>query len=773
LLNISSFFLSSRNFTIRLVTGIVLLNLVVIGLAAFAIYADRFEHEERARVTAQNLSLLLEREVGSVLDRLDLGLQVAADEYEELAALGPIDEAGFNAFLKHLQSHLREIISLRVTDANGLVRYGEGLQAGTAVDLSDSEFFIHQRDNPKAGLVIAKPVQARISKEWVIALSRRLNRPGGAFAGIVYVNISVSYFVKKFSVLEMGSHGLVALRSMDHLSMARYPQAEQGGGAVGQSALSDQLRGLLTDNPSSVTYIAPSPTDHIERIYSYNKLKDYPLYVIVGLARQDTLSEWWQNTAQTVALVLLFILMTVLFGWLVSRAWQRQLAVSEALRVSEQRWSLALEGGGFAVWDWNLQTGEVQLSKRGKQLFGFSEDEIGNQMAEWELLCHPDDRAQVLACVKDHFRGRTPSFFVEYRVRCKDGHWKWILTRGLVVDRAADGRPLRMIGTHTDISERHQREDDLRLSAAVFNLADEAMVVTNAQNQILSVNPAFTAITGYAPEEVSGRNPSLLSAKTHPKAFYKAMWAQLIETGNWSGEVLNRKKSGEVYVEWLSIKRVLDDKGKLSNHVAVFSDITARKATEGRIRHLAMHDALTDLPNRSLLTERLEQAIVRAKRGKTGLGLMYFDLDKFKPINDRLGHEVGDLLLKAVAARVVDCVRESDTVARMGGDEFVVLLSSLDGEKDALAVAEKIRIALCQPFHVAGHTLDIAASVGLAIYPEHGSDEETLMRHADAAMYRAKKNGRNLVVLYQAGMKPQAPFGGQTDWQGLDPGMDI
>lgn len=729
-----------------------LLNLVVMGLAALAIHEDRIEHEARARISAQNMSLLLERDVSAVFDRIDLALRTVVDEIEQQIAAEPVDEVRLTAFLKQQQSYLLEVISLRATDANGLVRYGEGVLPGMTVDISDRDHFILQRGNPKAGLVIAKPVEARIGQVWSIPVSRRLNRPDGAFAGIVYVNVPVAYFVKKFASLDLGPHGVIALRSADHISMARYPEVKEGGGVVGQLAISDQLRSLLKKNPGSVTYLAPSPSDGIERIFSYRKTVAYPLYIVAGLALQDHLDEWRRDMAQMVAMVLLFSLMTILFAWLVSRSWRRQLAAGEALRESEQRWGFALEGGGFAVWDWNLQTGEVQLSKRGKQLFGFAEDEIGDQITEWAARCHPDDREHVLAQMKDHFRGRAPNLSVEFRVQCKDGRWKWILARGIVVRRDADGKPLRMIGTHTDISERHQREDELRLSSAVFNLADEAMVVTSPQNEILSVNPAFTAITGYAPEEVMGRNPSMFSAKTHSKAFYQEMWAKLVETGGWSGEVLNRKKSGEVYVEWLSIKRLLDDKGQLTHHVAVFSDITARKAAEGRMRHLATHDALTDLPNRALLTERLEQAILRARRNRSRLGLMYFDLDKFKPVNDSFGHEVGDLLLKAVAQRVVDCVRESDTVARIGGDEFVVLLPTLEEDQDALMVAEKIRAALGQPFQVAGHALDISASIGLAIYPEHGDNEESLVRNADAAMYRAKANGRNQVVLYQPGM---------------------
>ncbi|MBE0549059.1 MAG: diguanylate cyclase [Rubrivivax sp.] len=745
---------SRRNFTRSLVVGVVLLNLVVIALAAFAIYQDKLEHDGRTRITTENTSLLIEREASAVLDRVDLALHSVIHEVEHRIADGPVDETHLNDFLRGHQSHVPEVASLRLTDANGVVRYGQGVQSGTVIDLSDRDFFVLQRGNPGAGLVVGRPTMARIGKDWVLPLSRRMNLPSGEFTGIVYIDIPIEYFVNAFSALNLGSHGLVALRSVDHVSVARYPVAESGGGgSIGQFALSDQLRQLLLGHPSSVTYIAPSPTDGIERTHSYRKLARYPLYVVVGLARRDTLDEWWRRTSQTAAVVFLFSLMTALFGGLVLRSWRSKLAAAEALQESEQRWGMALEGGSFSVWDWNLETGDVQLSKLGKKLFGFADDEIGDHITEWEPRCHPDDKAQVLAAMKGHLRGRTHNFDAEFRVRCKDGSWKWIRTRGIVVRRDAQGKPLRMIGTHTDISERRRREDELRMSAAVFNLADEAMVVTGPQDEIVSVNPAFTAITGYTAEEVIGRNPRLLSAKTHSKDFYLELWATLMETGQWSGEVLNRKKSGEVYVGWLSIKRVLDDKGQLTHHVAVFSDITARKAAEDRIRHLALHDALTDLPNRTLLTERLEQAIVHARRNMSHLGLMYFDLDKFKPVNDSFGHEVGDLLLKAVARRASACLRASDTVGRIGGDEFVVLLPTLDEGKDALVVAENIRAALSQAFQVAGHTLNVSASIGLTIYPDHGADEQELTRNADAAMYQAKKCGRNRVVLYQVGMQ--------------------
>lgn len=741
-----------HGFARRLVVGTLLLNGLVVVLAALAIRDGRITHGEHASIAAQNVSLLLERDISAVFNRIDLILRTSVDEVEQQLATGRINESRLNAFLRKQQSPLPEIISLRVTDAQGLVRYGEGVPPGSPVNLGDREHFTRLRDEPQAGLVIARPVQARIGQQWSIPVSRRVNRPDGQFAGIVYANVPVAHFVRMFQALNLGPHGLVSLRTTDNVQMARYPQTQEKGGAIGQIAISNQLRGLLKGQPSSVTYIAPSPVDRLERVFSYRRAAVHPLYVVAGVAVEDYLHTWRQDTALTVGLVLLFSLMTALLAWVTLRAWHRQLAVDAALRENEMRWSLALEGGNYCVWDWDLPSGQVSLSKRGKRMFGFADDEISNDIGEWQARLHLDDRARVLADLRSVLRGEALTQPTEYRVRHKDGRWRWILTRGMVASRDRQGRALRMVGTHTDVTERREREEELRLAATVFDIADEAVVITNPTNEIISVNPAFSAITGYAPQEVLGRNPSMLSAKSQPKAFYQALWQSLIETGSWRGEVVNRRKSGEVYIEWLSIKRITDARGQVTHHVAVFSDITTRKVVEKRMQHLALHDVLTDLPNRALLAERLGQAIVHAQRDKSRLGLLYFDLDKFKPVNDNYGHDVGDRLLQAVAQRVRDCVRASDTVARIGGDEFVVLLVPVQEARDVLAVAEKIREALNQPFDVAGHTVEVAASIGVAVYPEHGSDEATLTQCADAAMYEAKRNGRNQVLLYQPGM---------------------
>lgn len=304
-----------------------------------------------------------------------------------------------------------------------------------------------------------------------------------------------------------------------------------------------------------------------------------------------------------------------------------------------------------------------------------------------------------------------------------------------------------------ELAERRRAESDMRLAEKVFNSVDAAVFVTDQNTRIIKVNPAFTMITGYSADEAIGKTTHMLSSGAHPPEFYKEMWTTLKANGSWQGEISNRRKNGEFYTEWLSINEVRDQDGNLTHYVALFSDISERKAEEAHMHNLAHYDPLTGLPNRTLLADRLQQAITAAKREKSHMALMFIDLDKFKPINDTLGHHIGDLMLKEVAKRMLACLRESDSAARIGGDEFVVLLPLLEAQSDAIAVAEKIRHALFQPFELTGHSLNISSSIGVAVYPDHGSDEKTLLRNADTAMYFAKEAGRNNVMIFTPEMK--------------------
>ncbi len=282
----------------------------------------------------------------------------------------------------------------------------------------------------------------------------------------------------------------------------------------------------------------------------------------------------------------------------------------------------------------------------------------------------------------------------------------------------------------------------MRLAATVYAHSREGVIIADADHNIVMVNPAFTAITGYAEAEALGRNPRMLSSGMQDAAFYSEMWETIERDGSWQGELWNRRRDGTLYAESLSITRVTDDDGQVRNYVSIFSDITERRRAEQQIHRLAHYDALTGLPNRALLVDRAAQALSLSRRTEDPLALMFLDLDHFKEINDTLGHRIGDLLLVAVAERLLSAVREHDTVSRQGGDEFVIILPGTPAD-GAAHVAAKICELIAQPFEVEQHSLRVTTSIGIAMFPEHAADFDALARTADAAMYRAKREGRN------------------------------
>ena len=415
--------------------------------------------------------------------------------------------------------------------------------------------------------------------------------------------------------------------------------------------------------------------------------------------------------------------------------------MNSALIQSEYRWKFALQGAGEGVWDWNMQTGSVFLSTRAKEMLGYPADTPQGTMDLVHAHIHPDDLPSLMQARMAHVEGKQGSFICEVRVRHADNSWRWCLIRGMVVSRDHANKPLRMIGTTIDITERHKQIEALRLSDTVLNTLNEAVLVTDSNNRIVSVNPAFTDITGYSAEDVLGKSPALLSDGVRRPELAEEMWQSLRNHGSWIGDIVNRHKSGELYVARISVSCVRDEKGETVNYVGAFSDISERKALEQRMQVLAHFDPLTDLPNRALFHDRLRQALAACRRNHTRLALLFIDLDKFKPVNDTLGHAVGDLLLKEMAYRLLDSIRESDTAARIGGDEFVVLLSNVDNEDSAMLVAGKILQAIETPVQLDEHALNISASIGVAVYPDHGSSDEEILTNADSAMYLAKHGG--------------------------------
>jgi diguanylate cyclase (GGDEF)-like protein/PAS domain S-box-containing protein len=546
-----------------------------------------------------------------------------------------------------------------------------------------------------------------------------------------------------------------------------------------------------------------------------------------------------------------------------------------ALRQAEERLELALKASRLGLYDLNVQTGVAVVNDEYARMLGYEPAEFAETNQKWIERLHPDDLPRVSAFYQAYVRGEVAEYQVEFRQRTKSGKWKWILSIGRIMERDANGEPLRMVGTHLDIDERKEGEQRLRqehdfsqalidclptvfflfdaegrflrwnkrlekvsgfgaaeifrmkpldiihpddraqvaerielalatgeadmearlllrngqslpyyfngfrleaegrpcilgtgtdlssqkqiqealsLSAQVFESSGEAIMITDPIGVILSVNRAFTEMTGWAAEEAVGQSPRILKSDRHDAEFYAAMWHEITTYGHWQGEIWDRRKNGEIYPKWASISAVRAQGGEISHYVAIFSDITRRKAAEEKIEFLAHHDPLTRLPNRILLRDRFEQGLLHAARAGSKVAVIYLDLDRFKAINDTLGHPVGDRLLVSVAERLRTCVRESDTISRQGGDEFVVVLMDVGDAQVAGQVAGKIIESLATPFDLDGHVLATSGSIGISLYPDDGDDFDNRLKQADTALYHAKDGGRNTYRFFDEAM---------------------
>lgn len=419
------------------------------------------------------------------------------------------------------------------------------------------------------------------------------------------------------------------------------------------------------------------------------------------------------------------------------------------------RLSFALESSGDGVWDWNIQTNHMYYSPAYWEILGFEPGESDASVEDFDARVHADDKAGVLENTVKLFRGDIPSFVREYRLRCKDGGYKWVLSRGKVVRRSEDGQPMRVIGTISDITAHKAIETELELAAQVYENSSEAILVSDRENRILSVNPAFSKVTGYTAEEVIGQTPRIFSSGRHDQSFYQEMWNRLQNDDAWRGEIWNRRKNGEIFPEWLSIKVVRDIHGNTVRHIAIFSDISESKQNAERIHFLANYDPLTGLPNRNLLQHQLEQAITVAQREHSQIALLTIDLDRFKQINDSLGQACGDELLKQVAERLKSLMAENSIVARHGGDEFHLLLPGSTMEH-AAEQAGKIIDALTKPYLLEGHDVTVPSSIGIGVFPDNGADVATLIENTEAAMFHAKGQGGNRYQFFAPDMNASA-----------------
>jgi len=425
-----------------------------------------------------------------------------------------------------------------------------------------------------------------------------------------------------------------------------------------------------------------------------------------------------------------------------------------ALEHSEARLRLALEGSGGGVWDWVLPRGQLSFSSGVQRLLHYEGADFAQDF-HWLQRLHPDDRRRVVAAIRYALASGDP-FAESARLRCFDGEFRWFMARGM---RHLDdlGRTERFTGILTDQSDQRRDEERQRLAATVVDNTVEGVVVTDAQNRILSVNAAFTRLLGYTESELLGKTPRLFKSGRHDRIFYEAMWERLVRTGHWQGEIWNRRKNGEIFPEHMSLSSVRDAAGKVTHYVCMFTDISEEKARHQRLEFLAHNDPLTELANRNWFAHQLEQAMHEARSSGEHMAVLLLNLDRFKDVNDSYGHATGDQVLKHIARKVQSAMRPGYLLSRVAGDELGVLARHLRSDEEAADVARDMIAAAADPWRSPeGFEVVAGASVGICLFPEHAATAQTLLQGAHAAVYGAKARGRGAWCFFDEKMTAAA-----------------
>ncbi len=417
------------------------------------------------------------------------------------------------------------------------------------------------------------------------------------------------------------------------------------------------------------------------------------------------------------------------------------------IRERDERLKVALWASEEIFWDYDFKSASMHRMSVEEESSGSDIDLSSETDPDHQI--HPDDLPLVRERMRAHSHGHVPFFLSEHRTRTAGGEWVWVRARGRVVERDEHGHALRVAGTARDITAYRSEARDRRIASEVLRSMAEAVCVFDCAFNFTSINTAFESMSGYAEGDLLGKSTSLLDNVRHDAAFYRDMREALAAEGHWAGEMWQQRKDGSEFLSCVECNVIRDASGKPEHFVAVLSDVTDRKRAEQELRFLANYDTLTNLPNRTLLSERLSQAIVHARRDDSKVAVLFLDLDRFKDINDSLGHAAGDRILRAAAARLREVAPANATVARLSGDEFTIVLEHVNDPRQADALARDIITAFDAPLAVENRRdILISPTIGISLYPDHGQVPTDLLKHADTAMYQAKAAGRHTFLRY-------------------------
>ncbi|HJW24299.1 MAG TPA: EAL domain-containing protein [Rhodocyclaceae bacterium] len=717
----------------------------LIGYSAYDYYAQWRRSEEYL----QGMVRLADEHLSKTVSETQLALSHLAIHIGRREEPSFADQAALRALLAQEMPKLPYLRTVSVVNAKGKLVASTRRPLLAPVDVGDRDYFRNwMADRTSGGMYVGSPIKPRLAgsqePEWLMPFSLPIRSPGGAILGVVVATIDPDYFGRLYISVDPDRRTQIAVMRSDGIVMARVPYVEgQVGNSVAHGAL---FRDGLSRSSEGVLRHR-SVVDGSDRLSAFRRLDEWPLVLMVGLGGNDINREWVRGTAYFAILPLLFMAILTRMHFRHRRQLQLADASNQALKENEQRFRSLFDEAPVGHIVNRLSDGRfVAANPAFCAITGYTAAELARlTYQDITPASHAEDDSGQLEAVGS--TGRYGPYRKQF-IR-KDGSRVAVRLSGSLIS-SPDGEP-QALSVVEDISGYQQAENRIRLLASVFDHSGECLMVTDHENRIVEVNHAFTTVTGYTPEEVIGQNPRILASGRSCPAEYRNMWESIKRKGSWQGEVWDRHKDGHVYPKWLTISVVRDEEGRVTHHIGSFTDITERKAAEERIHYLAHHDALTQLPNRFHLHGRLDQALAMAHREARQAAVMFIDMDRFKDINDTLGHHVGDFLLVEVAQRLRESVRESDIVARLGGDEFVVVLSQVD-DAAVPVLADKLLHRLGEPYRVADQALHSTPSIGISLYPKDGESVEELMKNADTAMYHAKAMGRNNYQFFAAAM---------------------
>jgi diguanylate cyclase len=628
-------------------------------------------------------------------------------------------------------------VVVNVTDAKGIVT-ARSVPTGP-FSVADRDFFLFHAQRDSGLLDISRPIQSRVSGRSTIVLSRRLNHRDLSFAGVVAVAVSPDYFTDFYKNIELGEHGSLSLLGLDGAYRARRvgddtAAIEDGSGAPLIVRALESGAGYFEGR---------GEVDRIKRVTAYRKMPGFPFVVTAGKATDEALSDFYLHRRNYILIALAASLaIAVFFGIVTVLAFRLQRNRAQ-LKVQRRFLETLVDNFPAGITVRSMQPGKVGRyvlwNESNALIFGTKPAEALGKTVEDIML--PQYSAEILEFDRKLLASPMIQDIEQERDVPGRGRRIYHLIRSPIFGES--GQVDYIMTTATDITEERAHADELTLAARVFETTADAIVLSDADDRVITVNAAFTKLTGFDASDIVG----LILAESPFRPIDVEESRLRMETqqreGFVTGEVPRFRKDGTALSLWVTASSVRNADGTIRNHVRVFTDISLLKEAQQKLEQLASFDTLTGLPNRRLLLDRLEQAVLRAQRSNQGLAVMFIDLDGFKIVNDTLGHDAGDLVLREVALRLAKCIRLSDSVARLGGDEFAVVLEKAQIPEDAAHVGERIVANLALPFVIDGQLITIAASIGIAIYPNDGTDGATLLKHADAAMYGAKQAGRN------------------------------